>query len=88
MVYSKFLMVKNYLVLVTITTYQAVPGNIAALEAFRTQAVRLWLFALRPRSHCSRMPWERFAKLADCWISKPQILHLHPSERFRAKHPK
>jgi hypothetical protein len=27
--------------------YHAVPGNLAALEAFRTQAVRYWLVALR-----------------------------------------
>jgi hypothetical protein len=42
--------------------YHAIPGNIAALEAFRTQAVRSWLFALPRRSQRSRMVWERFGK--------------------------
>lgn len=68
--------------------YHAVPGNIAALESFRTQAVRAWLFALRRRSQRSRLPWERFGKLADYWIPKPKILHPHPNVRFDAKHPK
>ena len=38
--------------------YHAIPGNMAALEAFRTQAVRHWLFALRRRSQRNRVSWE------------------------------
>jgi hypothetical protein len=68
--------------------YHATPGNTAALDAFRTQAVRCWLHALRRRSRTHRMPWERFGKLADRWIPRPQILHPYPNERFYAKHPK
>jgi hypothetical protein len=68
--------------------YHAIPGNMAALEAFRTQAVRAWLHALRRRSQRARMLWERFGKFADYWIPKPKILHPHPNERFYAKHPK
>ena len=30
--------------------YHAIPGNMAALEAFRTVSVRYWLWALRRRS--------------------------------------
>jgi RNA-directed DNA polymerase len=68
--------------------YHAIPGNMAALETFRTQAVRSWLHALRRRSQRSRLPWTRFGKLADYWIPKPTILHPHPNARFYAKHPK
>jgi RNA-directed DNA polymerase len=67
--------------------YHAIPGNIAALDSFRTQAVRAWLSALRRRSQRSRLPWERFGKLADHWIPKPKILHPYPNVRFYAKHP-
>jgi group II intron reverse transcriptase/maturase len=68
--------------------YHAVPGNRAALETFRTQAVRYWRSALRHRSQRSRLAWMRFGKLADLWIPKPRILHPYPSARFYAKHPK
>ena len=68
--------------------YYGVPGNIEALEAFRTEAARSWLHALRRRSQRSRMTWERFAKIVDRWIPKAQILQTHPNVRFYAKHPK
>ena len=68
--------------------YHAVPGNMAALETFRKEAVCHWLYALRRRSQRSRMSWERFARTADRWIPKPKILHPYPNERFSAKHPR
>jgi len=68
--------------------YHAVPGNMSALETFRLQAVRSWLTALRRRSQRSRLNWDRFGRIADHWIPKPEILHPHPNERFYAKHPK
>jgi len=68
--------------------YHAIPGNMAALEAFRTQAVRHWLFALRRRSQRHRLPWKRFARLVDRWIPTPAILHPYPNDRFYAKHPR
>jgi group II intron reverse transcriptase/maturase len=68
--------------------YHAIPGNMAAREAFRTQAVRSWLGALRRRSQRARLPWARFGKLAAFWIPKPTILHPYPNARFYAKHPK
>ncbi|MCO6435706.1 MAG: group II intron reverse transcriptase/maturase [Phycisphaerae bacterium] len=68
--------------------YHAVPGNMASVMAFRTQAIRHWLFALRRRSHKHRLPWKRFGPLADKWIPRARILHPYPNERFYAKHPK
>jgi RNA-directed DNA polymerase len=68
--------------------YHGVPGNTAALEAFRTATARHWLKALRRRSQRSRMPWARLDRLADRWIPKARVLHPYPNERFYAKHPK
>ena len=68
--------------------YHGVPGNTDSMESFRTAAVRHWLKALRRRSQKHRMAWERFARLADRWVPKVQVLHPYPNERFYAKHPK
>lgn len=68
--------------------YHAIPGNFAALEAFRTQTARHWLHALRRRSQRHRLPWVRFSKLVARWLPKARILHPYPNERFYAKHPK
>jgi hypothetical protein len=68
--------------------YHGIPGNTAALEAFRTEAVRSWLRALRRRSQRHRLKWERFRRHVDRWIPHPKVLHPYPNERFYAKHPK
>ena len=68
--------------------YHAIPGNTAALQAFRTEALHHWHFALRRRSQRGRMPWKRFSRIANRWIPKPKILHPYPNARFFAKHPR
>ncbi len=68
--------------------YHAVPGNIAALETFRTEAVRHWRRALKRRSQRSRMAWTRFGSIANRWIPHPKILHPFPGARFDANHPR
>ncbi len=68
--------------------YHAVPGNIARMMEFRTQAVRHWLFALRRRSHKHRLTWARFGPVADRLIPSAKILHPYPNVRFYAKHPR
>jgi hypothetical protein len=68
--------------------YHAVPGNIASLAAFREQAVRHWLRALRRRGQKGRMNWERFRELIAFFIPRPKIEHPYPNERFDAKHPR
>jgi group II intron reverse transcriptase/maturase len=68
--------------------YHAIPGNFAALNAFRQQVVRCWLSALRRRSQRHRMPWERFKRLIACWIPCARILHPYPDARFYAMHPR
>ena len=68
--------------------YHATPGNTAALQAFHTEALHHWHFALRRRSQRNRMPWERFSRIANRWIPRPKILHPYPNVRFYAKHPR
>jgi group II intron reverse transcriptase/maturase len=68
--------------------YHAIPGTVAALDAFRTQVVRAWLHALRRRSQRHRMIWQRFDRLVNRWVPRLRILHPHPNVRFYAKHPR
>lgn len=66
--------------------YHAIPGNSQTLEAFCTQVRRLWLAELRRRGQKHRMPWSRYAKIANRWIPRPRVIHPYPSVRFYAKH--
>ncbi|WP_390621231.1 group II intron reverse transcriptase/maturase [Urbifossiella limnaea] len=68
--------------------YHAVPGNMASLAAFREQAVRHWLQALRRRGQKGRMNWERFRPLIAFFVPRPKIQHPYPNVRFDAKHPR
>ena len=65
--------------------YYAVPDNIAALHAFREQAVRYWFVALRRRSQRTTVTWERMSRLADRWLPQPRILHPWPEQRFHVR---
>jgi len=62
--------------------YHAIPGNLPALETFRTETVRAWRHALKRRRQGHRMNWERFNKLDKRWIPRPKILHSYPNRRF------
>jgi hypothetical protein len=65
--------------------YYAVPGNYAAVSAFRYQLVRLWLKALRRRSQRSRTSWERMSRHEARWLPPVRILHPWPDARFAAR---
>lgn len=65
--------------------YHAVPTNVHALQAFRTQVERHWLRALRRRSQRDRMSWERLRKLSKRWLPSPRILHPWPIDRFNVR---
>jgi hypothetical protein len=43
--------------------YYAVPDNIDAVAAFRTQVARHWYRALRRRSQRNRLDWKRMNRL-------------------------
>lgn len=67
--------------------YHGIPGNWHALEVFRREINRAWLFALRRRSQKHRMPWKRFNRtLVNRWIPRIQIRHPYPDARFDAKY--
>jgi group II intron reverse transcriptase/maturase len=68
--------------------YHAIPGNLPALESFRTGVIRHWLQALRRRGQRGRINWERFRPLVEYWLPHPKILHPYPEVRFDAKHPR
>lgn len=68
--------------------YYAVPTNVRRLDGFRAEACRAWLHALRRRSQRHRMPWKRFASIANQYIPRPRKLHPYPEERFHALHPR
>lgn len=62
--------------------YYAVPSNIDAVAAFRTQATRHWYRALRRRSQRSRLDWKRMNRLANRWLPPARIAHPWPDDRF------
>jgi RNA-directed DNA polymerase len=65
--------------------YYAVPGNRAAVSAFRTQATRDWCRALRRRSQRSRLNWKRMDRIATRWLPPVTITHPFPDARFNAR---
>jgi len=67
--------------------YYAVPGNIKALQAFRTQVTRHWRRALRRRSQRGRrrFDWQRMDRLARRWLPPARIVHPWPRVRFAAR---
>jgi nucleoid DNA-binding protein len=67
--------------------YHAIPGNSARLDQFCTQVARLWLRALRRRSHKGKRCWNwaRLQLHLNRWFPKPRILHPYPEERFSVR---
>jgi group II intron reverse transcriptase/maturase len=63
--------------------YYAVPRNQPKLHAFKYQVYRLWLRALRRRSHRYRITGERMNRLADRWLPAVRVLHPYPEQRLR-----
>lgn len=67
--------------------YHAVPGNMPRLDQFVGAVRKLWLQALRRRSHKGRdrWTWTRFARLAARYLPPLRILHPYPYARFHAR---
>jgi group II intron reverse transcriptase/maturase len=70
--------------------YFAVPYNLNALISLRYQVARAWIRMLRRRSHKARkrMTWEKFKRISELWLPKPQVLHPWPNLRFRRYYPR
>jgi RNA-directed DNA polymerase len=65
--------------------YYAVPDNIDAVEAFRTQVARHWYRALRRRSQRNHLDWKRMNRLVVRWLPRARIMHPWPNDRFDAR---
>src|SRR6266508_1706069 len=65
--------------------YYAVPGNRAAVAAFRTQVTRHWHEALERRSQRTRISWKRMDRLATRWLPPARVMHPFPDVRFRVR---
>lgn len=69
--------------------YFAVPGNKRAIDAFRTEVIKAWLFALRRRSQKSmNLTWERIKRLVVKWIPTAKVQHPYPNERLYVNNPR
>lgn len=63
--------------------YFGVPGNRKALNTFRRQTQRSWLFALRRRSQKGRsFTWERMKGLIQTWLPPARTTHPYPNQRL------
>jgi RNA-directed DNA polymerase len=63
--------------------YFGVPGNSAALCAFRTEICKSWLRALRRRSQkAAKLTWDRFNQLVRQWVPSIRLVHPYPNERL------
>ena len=65
--------------------YDAVPGNIDLITAFRDQIRWHWIQTLRRRSQRHRMTWERYSRIERKWLPPARIVHPYPSVRFAAR---
>ena len=69
--------------------YFAVPGNKKAIDAFRTEINKAWLYALRRRSHKARsLTWDRMKCLIKTWIPTAEIKHPYPNQRLCVNYPR
>jgi group II intron reverse transcriptase/maturase len=69
--------------------YFAVPGNKKALDAFRTEINKAWLYALRRRSHKARnLTWDRMKRLVKTWIPATNVKHPYPNQRLCVNYPR
>jgi group II intron reverse transcriptase/maturase len=68
--------------------YYAVPGNVDAVNEFRTQIARHWYKALRRRSQRTRLTWARMNRTVTRWLPRTRVLHPYPNVRFAATYPK
>jgi RNA-directed DNA polymerase len=67
--------------------YFGVPGNTAAIGAFRTEVTKAWFFALRRRSHkAKRMTWSRKKRLIAAWIPSATLQHPYPHQRLHVRY--
>ena len=63
--------------------YFAVPGNLSACNAFRTELNRAWVRSLRRRSQKNQdKSWFSFRCLITTWIPQVRVKHPYPNQRL------
>jgi len=63
--------------------YYGVPGNLKAIEAFRTDICKSWLRALKRRSQkAGKFTWDKMQILVRIWIPSSRTTHPYPNQRF------
>jgi group II intron reverse transcriptase/maturase len=65
--------------------YYAVPGNVQAVAAFRSQVTRHWLKALRRRSQRTTVNWVRMSRIETRWLPRARVMHPYPNVRLAAR---
>jgi RNA-directed DNA polymerase len=69
--------------------YYAVPGNKKAIDAFRTEIIKAWHFALKRRSQKARnLTWDRIKRLVETWIPTAKVKHPYPNQRLCVNYPR
>jgi group II intron reverse transcriptase/maturase len=69
--------------------YYGVPGNRQSTDAFRTQVMRGWRYALRRRSQKTQnLNWKRFKRLVRTWLPTARTIHPYPSQRLCVTNPR
>ncbi len=67
--------------------YYGVPGSSRWLRKFRRRLQRVWMKAIRRRSHRARnFKWGRMERMSDKLWPRARILHPWPDKRFAVKH--
>lgn len=69
--------------------YYAVPGNKQSTDAFRSEVMRKWFYALRRRSQKARnLTWKRFQRLVRTWLPTSRVKHPYPNQRLCVTNPR
>ena len=64
--------------------YFGVPGNMTALNTFRTLICRAWIKSLRRRSHkAAKLNWLKMQRLINYFIPSVKSIHPYPNQRLR-----
>jgi group II intron reverse transcriptase/maturase len=68
--------------------YYGVPMNGPSISVLRKEVCRLWLKALRRRSHKHKLTWDRMTRLIARWIPPTRVCHPYPLLRFGRRYPR
>jgi RNA-directed DNA polymerase len=67
--------------------YHAIPRNLARMNLFRREVLRIWYRTLRRRSQRRRLNWDQFLTRFAALLPPIRVMHPYPDVRFDVKHP-